>query len=87
VMTAAEIHGPWVESNWHSGLIERVRQWWNVPISQLPDAALALFIRQEIALEAVVAEARNRLARGQPDNSELFEGELADSVRPHGTQL
>jgi len=56
-MTAAEIHGPWANPGWGSGLIDRVRQYWEVPIANLPDAALALFLRQRIAMEPVLAEA------------------------------
>ena len=50
-MTAADIHGPWVDPGWESGLIERARRWWPVPINDLPDAGLALFLRQRIAVE------------------------------------
>ena len=81
VTTAATVHGPWVESDWESGLIARVRQWWDTPIPDLPDAALALFLRQHIAVDAVLMEARRRLARGRPDDSELYDGELAEAVR------
>jgi hypothetical protein len=79
-VTAAEIHGPLVDTCWDSSLIDRVRRYWSVPIAELPDAALALFLRQRIAVAPVLAEARRRLASGPPDDSELYDGELAAAV-------
>ena len=79
--SAADIHGPWVEPGWDSGLIARAREWWAVPIPELPDAALALFLRQEIAVGPVLAEARERLAAGRTDGSEFYDGELAAAVQ------
>lgn len=79
-MTAADIYGPWVAPDWDSGLIERVRRWWSIPITDLPDAALALFLRQRLAVKPVLAEARRRLTEGVPDGSELYDGELEAAV-------
>lgn len=79
-MTAAEIHGPWIDPNWESGLVARVRKFWDVPIADLPDAALALFLRQQIAVEPTMKEAQRRLASGRPDESEIYEGELATAL-------
>ena len=79
-MTAADIHGPWAYSGWPSGLVERVRDLWHTPIGDLPDAGLALFLRQDIATAPALAEARRRLAAGRADDSELYEGELAGAV-------
>jgi hypothetical protein len=79
--SAADIYGPWVEPDWDSGLIVRVRKWWHVPVPDLPDAALALFLRQEIAVDAFLDEASRRLNEGQSDDSELYEGELARAVQ------
>jgi hypothetical protein len=79
-VTAADIHGPWVDPNWESGLVARVRKFWDVPIADLPDAALALFLRQQIAVEPTMQEAQRRLAAGQPDGSEIYDGELAAAV-------
>jgi hypothetical protein len=79
-VTAADLHGPWSDSGWESGLIDRIRQYWSIPIADLPAAALALFIRQRIAAGPVVAEARRRLATDQMDDSELYDGKLASAV-------
>lgn len=85
-MTAADLHGPWTNPGWNSGLIDRARRYWSVPISDLPDAALALFLRQRIAVEPVRAEAQRRLAAGRADDSELYEGELAAAVARYQTE-
>ncbi len=79
-MTAADLHGPWVDPAWDSGLVKRVQRWWSVPITDLPDTALALFLRQRIAVEPVLAEARRRLSEAMPDDSELYDGELEAAV-------
>jgi hypothetical protein len=79
-MRAADIHGSWADPGRQSALIERVRQYWYIPIADLPDAALALFLRQRIAVGPVLAEARRRLDAGRSDDSELYDGELAAAV-------
>jgi hypothetical protein len=84
-MTAADIHGSLAGPGWDSSLIDRVRRYWLVPIADLPDAALALFLRQQIAIGPVREEARRRLAAGRSDDSELYEGELAAAVEASGT--
>jgi hypothetical protein len=80
-VTAADIHGPWVDPGWESGLVVRVRRFWYIHIADLPDAGLALFLRQQIAVGPALAEARRRLAAGRPDDSELYDGELAAAVK------
>ena len=80
-LSAAAIDGSWVESDWESGLVDRVRRWSDTPIPALPDAALALLLRQRIAVDAVLREAQRRLAGGRSDDSELYTGELAETVR------
>jgi hypothetical protein len=79
-MTAADVHGPWVDPNWEWGLVARVRKFWDVPFTELPDEALALFLRQQIAVGPTMKEAERRLASGQPDDSEMYDGELAAAV-------
>ena len=79
--SAADIHGPWVETGSESGLIDQARQWWPVPVPDLPDAVLALFLRQEIAVDEVLKEARRRLASGRSDGSEKYDGELAAAAQ------
>ena len=47
---------------------------------ELTNEALATFLRQRIALQLVVPEALKRLEAGFDDDSELFEGELANAL-------
>lgn len=79
--SVAEILGPWVDSDWDSGLVERIRQAWNIPINELSNEMLATFLRQKIAEGTILQEARKRLAAGFDDDSELYEGELAETVK------
>ena len=72
----ADVVGPWIDPDFVSGLIERLRRSWNVPISELSDEMLASFLRQEIATAFILPEARNRLEAVISDNSELYDGEL-----------
>jgi hypothetical protein len=78
--TVEDIEGAWVDSGWASGLIERCRENWAVPVMQLSNQMLATFIRQKIALSLVVPEAKRRIAEKIDDGSEFFDGELAKAI-------
>lgn len=79
--SAADVHGPWVEpGDLTSGLIERCRCYWNTPIGALPNGMLATFLRQDIAVAAVLKEAKRRLQAGIVDGSELYDGELGAAI-------
>jgi hypothetical protein len=67
----ADVAGPWVESDFRSGLIECCKRYWNVPIAELPNEILATYLRQQIALRLVIPEARRRLQTGMDDGSEM----------------
>jgi len=79
-LSLAEIVGPWVESDFESGLIERIRNAWAKPIGTLTNHELATFLRQTIAIEQVLPIARRRVAKGFHDESELDDEELADAT-------
>jgi hypothetical protein len=79
--SAADVSGPWVEPDSSSGLIDRCRRYWTTPISQLPNQILAMFLRQNIAVQWVAAEARRRIADGIEPDTELYEGELEAALR------
>ena len=79
--SVADIVGPWVDPNFESGLIERIRKSWNVPIDKLSNEMLATFLRQQIATDFIVQETRKRLELGFDDDSEIYEGELALALR------
>ena len=78
--SVADIEGPWVDPDWKSGLIERCRKSWNIPIGELSNEMLATFLRQEIATVLILEEASRRLDAGIDEDSELYEGELAAAV-------
>lgn len=79
-ISVADILGPWVESEWDSGLIARCRAAWNKPLRDLSRQELATFLRQRIAVEDVLPIAQKRLADGIDDETELFEGELQEAI-------
>jgi hypothetical protein len=76
-----DIVGPWVEPEWDSGLIERLRRSWSIPINELSNEMVATFLRQEIATDVLLEEAKRRLELGFDDESELYEGELASVMK------
>ena len=78
--SVADIVGPWVDPEFESGLIERCRRHWTSPIGTLPNGMLATFLRQRIALSAIIPEARRRVDGAIDDESEIFEGELAEAL-------
>lgn len=76
----AAVEGPWVEPYFDSSLIERCRVNWPTPVTEVSNHALATFIRQRIALQLVVPEAKRRIAAGFVDDSELYDEELSVAV-------
>ncbi len=79
--SVADIEGGWVDPNWDSGLINRLRRSWNTLINELSNEMLATFLRQDMALEAILEEAKKRLVAGFDDDSEMYDGELANAIR------
>ena len=77
----ADIEGRWVEPDWDSGLIARCREYWNVPVTDLPNGILATYLRQSIALPLLIPEGRKRIAAGFDDGSEMFDGELQETLQ------
>ncbi len=78
--SVADIEGPWVEPELNSGLIQRCRDNWSKPVTQVTNHVLATFIRQGFALSLVVPEAENRIKRGFIDDTELCDEELEVAV-------
>jgi hypothetical protein len=78
--SVADIEGPWVDPHWDSGTIERCRQYWTTPINEVPDIALITYIHQQFAPELVIAEARSRVLAGRFDDTELYDGQMAESL-------
>jgi hypothetical protein len=78
--TVADVEGPWVEPELDSGLIQRCRDNWSIPVSKLTNEALATFLRQKIALAIVLPEGQRRLLANYVDETELYPDELENAV-------
>jgi hypothetical protein len=76
----ADIAGPWIQPDFESSLIARCRDNWSTSIGEISNYALATFIRQQIAWEIALPEARRRIAVGFLDDSELCDDELFVAV-------
>jgi hypothetical protein len=76
-----DIEGPWVDPDFCSGLVERCKRYWKVPVTELPNEMLATYLRQKIALPLMIPEARKRMEAGIDDDSELYDGELAHALK------
>ena len=77
----ADILGPWVDSDWESGLTERCKRAWNKPLQQLTNQELATLLRQDIATDRILPIAEKRIRRAVDDNTEIYDGELEEAVR------
>ena len=84
-LTVADVEGPWVDSDFESGLIERCRLGWNTPVADLTNELLAIYLRQKIALSLVVPEAQKRTSENYVDDTEMYEEELVNALK-HATR-
>ena len=78
--SVADIVGPWHDPDFESSLIERCERYWSTPIAELPDLMIATYLNQKLATEQMQLEAKRRLADTPRDDSELYEGQLAESL-------
>ena len=76
----ADIMGPWVDPDFESSLVERCKRYWSVPVDELPNEMLATYLRQRIATQLMIPEARKRIDAGIHDDSEHYDGELAHAL-------
>ena len=79
-ISIADILGPWINPDWDSGLIDRLREAWNKPIRDLSNEDLATLLRQRFAVEQILPIARQRLADGIDDDMEIFDEELQEAI-------
>ena len=79
--TVADVEGQWVDSSFESGLIERCKRGWNIPVGELSNELLATYLRQKVALSLVVPEAQKRIAESFADGSELYVEELVNALK------
>ncbi len=76
----ADLLGPWVDSGFESGLIERCQSAWNKPLKDLTNAELAMFLAQKIAIEQILPIAKTRLENCEDDETEMYDGQLKKIV-------
>jgi hypothetical protein len=76
----ADLLGPWVETDWESGLVERCRGAWSKPLRELTNEELATLLRQRIATPRVLSVAESRIADGVDDDTEMYDGELEAAI-------
>ena len=79
-ISVADILGPRVEPDWDSGLIDRCRSAWSKPLRDLSREELATLLRQRIAVEHVLPVAKQRIADGADDDTEMYDGELEAAI-------
>jgi hypothetical protein len=77
--SVANIEGAWIEPEFESSLIQRCRDNWSVPVSNLSNYVLATFARQRMG-RLVVREAKRRIELEFLDGSELYDEELSNAI-------
>jgi hypothetical protein len=80
-LSVADVLGPWKECDFDSGLIQRCRRYWSVPVSDLPNEVLATFLRQKIAVELIASEVKRRIAEDFHDDTEMYDKELENALK------
>jgi len=75
-----QIEGAWEEPQFTSSLVLRCHAAHKKPIDHLSDLELATFLNQDIGIKHILPEAVRRLAQNQPDDTEVFDGQLKEAV-------
>jgi len=73
------VMGPW-QGEAASGLMQRCRDYWEMPLCHLPDLMVATFLNQEIAESQMCEEAEFRLKNRERDDTEYFDGQLLEAL-------
>ena len=73
-----------IEGNWTgdapTGLIQRCKESWSTPLIELSDLMVSTYLNQKIATGYMIKEAERRLNNFEPDDTELFDGQLQESL-------
>lgn len=83
MMTVANLLGPW-EGEVSTTLMQRCRDDWDTPMHELSDLMVATFLSQQIAASWMVIEAKRRLNLEPRDETEYFDGQLAEALQNSG---
>jgi hypothetical protein len=78
-ISVEKIVGRWTGST-DTGLMQRCREAWHMPLKELSDLMVATLLNQKIAVPRILIEAEYRLANTDRDDSELFENQLQEAV-------
>jgi len=78
--TVADVEGPWIDSEFESSLILRCKNAWDKPIKKLSNEELSTFLRQKIAVQAILPTAKERAASGIEDGTEAWNDELQEAI-------
>jgi hypothetical protein len=78
-ITAASLLGPW-SGEAPTGLTQRCRDAWDVPLHELSDLMVATFLNQRVAVPEMLEEARRRLKCQECDDTEFYDGQLLDAI-------
>lgn len=71
--------GPW-KGEASTSLQKRCRDAWDTPLNELSDLMVTTFLNQRIAAPQMLAEALRRLSSEPRDDTEFFDGQLAEAV-------
>lgn len=63
-----------------SGLMQRCRDNWDIPICDLTDLMVATFLNQQVAETQMREEAEFRLKNRERDDTENFDGQLVEAL-------
>ncbi|KZN39305.1 hypothetical protein N480_00320 [Pseudoalteromonas luteoviolacea S2607] len=63
-----------------SGLVQRCKESWEIPIPELTDLMVATYINQNIARSEMIEEAEKRIEAGQDDDTLMYDEQLMEAV-------
>lgn len=75
----SDLVGPWSGATL-TGLTQRCRDAWDIPLTNLTDLMVATFLNQNVAVAEMLVEAKRRLETRKRDESEYFDGQLLEAV-------
>lgn len=78
-LSVKDVEGPWLGDS-PTGLTQRCKDYWDTPINELSDLMLSTYLNQNIAIKSVLLEAENRINTGKLDDTELYDGQLLESI-------
>jgi len=78
--TVESIEGAWVDPGFESSLIKRCRDAWEKELIELTNEEVSTFLRQKIAVEALMPIAKERIESGVEDETEAWDDELHEAL-------